>query len=157
MVVEGPDDIVGLLAYALLKQSLREEAAKGVLVKSAFRDPGAHTVSLYRGSAERMLNAFATSAIDEARPEIQKSAALNKIATAESNIVNHVTNRTGTGAAIAINLAAWLISLAIAGIILGAAAVSGVADAMLDRIDSAAERAVGNSAAQPTRPSPAQP
>jgi hypothetical protein len=157
MVVEGPDDIVGLLAYALLKQSLREEAAKGVLVKSAFRDPGAHTVSLYRGSAERMLNAFATSAIDEARPEIQESAALNQIATAESNIVSHVTNRTGAGAAIAINLAAWLISLAIAGIILGAAAVNGVADAMLDRIDSAAERAVGDSAAQPTGPSPAQP
>jgi hypothetical protein len=67
MVTEGDDDIVGLLAYALLKQNIREEASRGIPVDRAFRNPSAVTISLYRGSAESKLNAFASRVIDEAR------------------------------------------------------------------------------------------
>lgn len=142
MVSEGADDIVGLLAYALLKQNIREDASRGVHIDGALRDPTPITVNLYRSSAEQRLSAFAASAIDEARGEIQESAVLSAVQQLESNLTAHVTNRTGVGSAILTNIAAWAVTGFITIIIILLLAVSGAGERMLNGVSASLEHAV---------------
>ena len=69
--VSGQDDLTGLIAYALYKQSLREAALSGrVLPAAAHRAPTLTEVSAYRGDAERRLQTFVANAVDMASPDI---------------------------------------------------------------------------------------
>ena len=54
--VDGQDDLIGLIAYALYKQNLREVALSGRLLPIAStRVPTPTEVSTYQGDAERRL------------------------------------------------------------------------------------------------------
>lgn len=157
MVTEGPDDIVGLLAYALLKQNIREEARQGVRGDSALRNPTRVTVNLYRTSAMSRLNDFAAQAIDEARSEIQESAVLGHLRATESALKAHVTAATGTGRAIWTNLVAWLLTGALTIITILLLAMTNAQEKFVDRLSHAVSDAVGGQSGTtplPTKPAP---
>lgn len=107
-----------MIAYALFKQAVREEAATGSAPAGDTRNPSATTVKTYRAAAERLITSVVGRAIDEATPEIQQSAVLTAIEGAESQIKAHVTTRTGFGSALLTNIVAWVITLAIAALVL---------------------------------------
>lgn len=132
-MVEGPNDIVGLLAYALFKQNIREEARQGVKTDGSLRNPSDVTVGLFRSSAEQQLNAFASAAIDQATPEIRESAILSAIWKLEANLKTHVTSRTGIGGAIWSNVIAWVVTIVLSTAIVVGLAVSRVGDRMMER------------------------
>ena len=119
VVSEGDEeDVVGLVAYALFKQAIREEAAAGALVGGDARNPSATTVKTYRAAAEQLLTGVVDRALDAATPDIQRSAVLSAIEGTTDQIKAHVTERTGFGSALLTNLVAWVVTLAIATLIL---------------------------------------
>lgn len=119
VVTEGDEeDVVGLVAYALFKQAIREEAATGSLPAGDARNPSATTVKTYRAAAEQLLTGIVDRALDAATPDLQQSALLTAIEGATGQIKSHVTERTGFGSALLTNLIAWVVTIAIATFIL---------------------------------------
>jgi hypothetical protein len=121
--------VVGLLAYALFKESVREEMQRGGQQNSANRNPPPATVLVFRGAAEQRLAEIIQNGIAQATPDIQRDAigsALNategalatKIDGLATRLEEHVTGRTGFGTAIVTNVIGWLLTLAITVIIL---------------------------------------
>ncbi|RYF00493.1 MAG: hypothetical protein EOO77_33945 [Oxalobacteraceae bacterium] len=106
------------MAYALFKQAIREEAASGALPTGDARNPSATTVKTYRAAAEQLLTGIVDRALDAATPDIQQSALLAAIEGAAGQIKSHVTERTGFGSALLTNLIAWVLTLAIAALVL---------------------------------------
>lgn len=126
-MVQGADDTVGLLAYALFKQAIREDAARGISTSGAIRDPSPTTVEVFRNSARRRLEEFAGKAIQEATPDLQQSGVSNAISTlslnldtVQANLMAHMDRRTNWAGAILTNLAAWVITLAVTVLIVTA-------------------------------------
>jgi len=111
-MVEDDGDIVGLIAYALFKQSVREAVSQGQM-SALSRNPPASVVKTYRLSAERMLEEFATSIADDQRAEILESATIQAMNAASRDIKGHMSARTGFGQALLTNVIAWMITLAI--------------------------------------------
>jgi hypothetical protein len=65
-----------------------------------------------------LLTGIVANAIDEATPDIQQSAVLAAIEGATDHIKAHVTDRTGFGSALLTNIIAWVLTLAIATLVL---------------------------------------
>lgn len=84
--------MVGLLAYALYKQSIREDIARGRLVDGSSRDPSPTTVNVFRHSADRILQEFAASAIEEARPDFERSSLAAKVDALEARVLPRSTD-----------------------------------------------------------------
>jgi hypothetical protein len=123
------------VAYALFKQAIREEAVSGAPAATETRNPSATTIKTYRAAAEQLLTSVVGRAIDEATPEIQRSAILTAIEGAQAQLEAHVTKRTGFGSALSTNLVAWILTLAIASLILFLAARPSVEQTMAKAID----------------------
>ena len=85
-IVSGPDDLVGQLAYALFKSSVREEARRGNYPDRARRDPTPMMVDAFRRAAEQQISELVRSSIEEARPDIEQNAMTAAIAGLESEI-----------------------------------------------------------------------
>ncbi|MBV9248350.1 MAG: hypothetical protein JO227_03760 [Acetobacteraceae bacterium] len=67
--MKQPDDIVGLLAYALYKQNIRRSTTEGgPATPPANRAPGEVEIGAYRGLAERSLEQLASKALEEEAP-----------------------------------------------------------------------------------------
>lgn len=115
---EDKDDVIGLLAYALYKQSIREDALAGNAIPQAQRVPSDTTVQAYRGAARQLITGVIDEAIEVSAPDIQESALRDAVLTAEDSIKAHVDRRTSWKSAVVTNLGAWLISLAIVFLIL---------------------------------------
>ncbi|MEI9851378.1 MAG: hypothetical protein WDN24_11720 [Sphingomonas sp.] len=140
----GDDDVVGLVAYGLYKQAIREEVIKGGIPPTrAQRNPSRTTVMTYRGAAEQLLTQIVQRAIEETTPEIQRSAVLTALEATKSEIKSHVTTRTDFGSALLANFVAWIITLAIASFIIFLAGRPAVEQSIVnaaERVRSAAER-----------------
>ena len=118
-LVEDPDDLVGLLAYALYKQTVRESVASGrTPLPPAQRHPAPTERAAYRGDAERRLQNFAAAATEEATPEIIARGVGIAIDAARIELTDTINRRTSFWTAIGINLAAWIITLAITVLLL---------------------------------------
>ena len=117
-IVLGSEDIVGLLAYALYKEAVREEARQGGTVDGTTRNPPPATVNAFRMAAEQRLTEVVKRGIEEATPDIQQNAFTAAVAGLESELKSHVTQRTSFGTALFTNIIAWLTTLAIAAIII---------------------------------------
>lgn len=115
---EGEDDVIGLLAYALYKQAIREDAIAGNAIPGEKRTLSETAVQAYRGAARQLLTGVIDQAILDATPSIQESAVREALQTAEAAIKARIDERTNWKAAVGTNLVAWLISLAIAFLIL---------------------------------------
>jgi hypothetical protein len=117
-IVQDEDDIVGLLAYALYKRAIREEAQTGRHSNGDTRNPSRTVVETYRQAAERTLSEVINSSLEAARPELQASAALDAVEAARANLSEHISRRTGFGQAISTNIVAWALTLVITVLIL---------------------------------------
>lgn len=112
MTRDNPDDVIGLVAYALYKKMIREDVIEGVRIAGKAKNPSDATVEFYRNSAQQVLQTFAANAIDEAAPEIQQSALLDRVETMGSELQQHITKSTGTGRAIWTNIVGWAVTIA---------------------------------------------
>ncbi|MCB8873777.1 hypothetical protein [Acidisoma silvae] len=122
-LVENGQDLTGLLAYALYKQAIREAALQGAAVhRSEHRSPVPVEITAYRSTADNMLTAFAGSIIEQSREDIEESARRSYMAAMEERLNTEFRKATNWRSAIAVNLIAWLLSIAITFLI----AVSGV-------------------------------
>ncbi len=139
-LVAEPNDVVGLLAYALYKQHVREEFSQGIHTEGRLRNPTQTTIDMFRSSAESRLNQFAADAIDEARDEIQQSAILNTLESSVSEISQHISRSTGSVRAIWTNFIAWLLTIAVTVLLLLFFAVTGAQQLMIEPITKAIER-----------------
>jgi hypothetical protein len=146
-LVEDDNDIVGLLAYALFKQSVREAAQERQ--PAAFsRNPPASVVKTYRLSAERRLEEFASVIVDAQRAELMEGATVEAIKNAASEIRAHTTQRTGFGSALLTNVVAWVLTLAITVFIIWLSGKGGPEDVIVE----AGKKADAARAAIPARP-----
>lgn len=128
-IVQSPDDLVGLVAYALYKEAVREEVSQGATNDPASRNPPRTVVKIYREAAEQRLAAVIDGAIAQAAPDIEPAAIGDVVQASEKAITGrldgiaarlegHVDKRTGFLGSIVTNLIAWLMSLAITIIVL---------------------------------------
>lgn len=136
-LVSGPDDIIGLLAYALYKQHVREEAIGGAPTNGALRNPSAISVGMFRGSAEQLLNSFASNAIDEAKPDILNSAVMGAVAEVGNGLERHIDKRTGFWTAVVTNLLAWVLTVSITVVLLVGLSITRVGDRLMERFTNA--------------------
>jgi hypothetical protein len=130
------DDVVGLVAYALFKQAIREEASSGSSSGGDVRNPSATTVRTYRAAAEQLLTGVVDRALDAATPGMQQSALLSAFDGAAGQIKSHITERTGFGPALMTNLVAWVVTLAIATFVLTLAARPSVEQTVAKALDN---------------------
>lgn len=107
-LVNGPDDLAGLIAYAVYKQSINEKAKAGQpRPERQDRILSDTDVKTFREAADRRLQDFATSAINEAREDIIATGTGLVIQAAKAEIIERVTTRTSVGNAILVSLAGW--------------------------------------------------
>lgn len=125
------DDVIGLLGYALYKQSIREDAIAGLVVPADRRAPSETTIQAYRGAASQLVTGVINRAIEEATPAIQESATRDAVVTAEAKIKAHIDAKTSWKTALGTNLAAWLISLAVVFLVLVLARAPEVTDILV--------------------------
>lgn len=149
-LVQGPDDLVGLLAYATYKQSVREAALAGqALPDRAARSLPPALVAALRSSAEQTLTKVVSDGIAQATPDIQNSAIiatlngnqaelLSALQGERQRIEGHITSRTGVISSFLTNLAAWAVTLLIAVAILYLANRPSVESTILKSIDKPA-------------------
>jgi hypothetical protein len=118
-LVEGPTDLVGLVAYALYKQAIREAGMGGrPMMPPLHRFPIPTERSAYRGDAERRLQAFAALATEQATPGIITKGVELTVEAARIELIEALNRRTSFTAAILSNLAAWVITLAVTVLLL---------------------------------------
>lgn len=117
-IVQDEDDVVGLLAYALYKRAIREDAQTGNRTNGDGRNPSKTVVQTYRQAAERTLSEVISSSLEAARPELQASAALDAIESSRANLSEHISRRTGFAQAIFTNVIAWALTLVLTVLIL---------------------------------------
>jgi hypothetical protein len=106
-LIREPDDIVGLLAYAFFKTSIRERVRDGQDVPRHLRNPTQQDTDAYRGRAERILEQYAARAIDEAEPAITAAAH----GAAKDEVIREVRRRTGAWPSIGYGVLAWFVSI----------------------------------------------
>lgn len=68
--VEAPDDVEGLLAYALYKRTINEHRSLGRSSSNDQRDPQKHEIEIYRTQAARYLETFGATVIEAERANI---------------------------------------------------------------------------------------
>lgn len=136
-MVNGPDDVVGLLAYALYKQTIAEDSLRGHPPTPAQRDPGSQAVALFRSSAEQKLSNFAASVVEDAREGLQQTAVLDKLSDVEVKLKSHISEKTSFGMALVTNVVGWLVTLAITVIFILVAVTSGLGDKFVSRFEKA--------------------
>ena len=118
LVTLGDGDIVGLLAYALFKQAIREAAIGGNAPPGGQRNPSPTTVKVHRDAAEQMLSGLVDNAIEAARPDLEASALRQAVddsraaVIATANEINaHNDQRTRFWPAVLAGMIAWVGSL----------------------------------------------
>lgn len=122
--VGGETDLPGLLAYALYKQALRERTINGLPTpKGAERHPTRTEIDTYRGAADRRLQTFALSAIEETRPEIERAFIGAAITDAKKDIIRSIENGTSFWWGVTVNIVGWVSALGLTLLILNASKV----------------------------------
>lgn len=151
--VQSDDDVVGLMAYALFKRGVREEAQRGRVSLGGDRDPPPTVVEAYRQAAEQRLAGVIQAAIDEARPELQSSAFMDAVEKSTADISNHITTRTDFKSALFMNLIAWFVTLGLTALIIWLLGKPDIVTAALNHSTEAAAKGTGTAAASaPARP-----
>ena len=139
--VQDPDDLVGLLAYSLYKRHIREAFLADRPHPSDRRTPTDTELAAFRGDAERRLQTFAASAIDQASPEIVQGSIARSVESitgvvdqAKTEIVRAVERRTSLGPAIAANVLGWAVTLALTVLVITGIYLPNWAGDLVDRL-----------------------
>lgn len=161
-LVQGADDLVGLIAYATYKQSLREAALAGqALPDRAARSLPPALVTALRSSAEQTLTKVVSDGITQATPDIQNGALIANLNANQTELMSalqserlkiekHITSRTGVISSFLTNLAAWVVTLLIAVAILYLANRPSVESTILKSIDRPSDSPPPRSALPPS-------
>jgi hypothetical protein len=115
--VRDPEDIVGFLAYALYKESIRERVRSGQAVPAYLRDPTKPDIEAYRGRAERAFELYAAKAIEDATPQIVAAAH----GIAKNEIIAQVRERTGLWANVITGVVVWIVTIILTVIVVAGA------------------------------------
>lgn len=156
LLVQDPDDIVGLIAYAKYKESVREGAIQGNLANLAARNLTPVMVNMLRSAAKQMIAQVVSDGIAATTPEIQQTAAVNavnstkeevkaavekcrsdtarKLGEERQKIETHVTKRTGFLGQFLTNMLAWIVSLIIIVLVVLSRQGQNVEDAVIDAV-----------------------
>lgn len=169
-LVQGADDIVGLIAYAKYKESVREGALQGNIPEPAARNLTPVMVNVLRSAAEQMIAQVVGEGIAAATPEIQQTAAVNAVDSSKQelsaavdkcrsdtlreireervNLERHVTKRTGFWGQFGTNLAAWIVSLAIVVLVILSRQGRNIEDTLIDAAQPTQHQQIGNGTRQ---------
>ncbi len=110
--VESPDDIIGLLAYALYKQDIQEARREGRdPPASGQRNPGRIEVKAFRSFAERSLEKVIETATKAAEPQWVEAGREQGRLADKSEILSLILARTGFLAAVGAGVLSWLLSI----------------------------------------------
>lgn len=132
--VEGSDDIVGLLAYALYKQDIQEARREGREPPAPEqRSPGKTEVKAFRGYAERSLEKVIEQATETDAPQWIEVGREQGRLTDKAEILGVVRARTNFVTAVLAGILAWLLSIGITILIVYSA--PGWVRNLTDRID----------------------
>lgn len=144
-LVQGPDDVVGLLAYANYKMAIREMYQTGQSVDLSARSLTPTSVQTYRSAAEQKMTEIVEDGIQAAAPDIRNSALMaliekNHVETAQltqttrDEIKGYIRDRTGWGSSFLTNMAAWIVTIIIASLILFLASRASVEQTLADKL-----------------------
>jgi hypothetical protein len=111
-LVQDNKDTVGLLAYALFKQSINEAAQNGGDIRPRPRALSPTEVTTYRHAAESIIGEAVERTLTENLLEIQQSAAIETVKAEAASVRAHIDTRTSFGAALLTNIVAWIVTLA---------------------------------------------
>lgn len=112
--VQGDNDLLGLLAYALYKKSIQEAGIAGKPVpQSGSRDPSEAEKRAYRSLAKDLLDTFGESAQNSARETILDGGLRPDLKILKDEVLAHITGRTAWWPAFIVNLGAWIASIAL--------------------------------------------
>jgi hypothetical protein len=117
-LVQDANDTVGLLAYALFKQSIREAAQNGGFIRPLPRELSTTEITTYRHAAESIIGNAVERTLTQNLPEIQQSAAIETVKAEAVSLRAHIDARTGFGMALLTNIFAWIVTLAITVLII---------------------------------------
>lgn len=110
--VQGDDDLLGLLAYALYKKAIQEARVTGKSVpEPGHRDPSEAEKRAYKSLAKDMLDVFGESAQNSARDSILDGGLRSDLNALRTEIFAHIDQKTSWTSAFIINLAAWVASI----------------------------------------------
>lgn len=110
-LVDSENDIVGLLAYALFKRGIREEAQRGVAVGITARDPAPTVIATYRHAADSIIADIVEKTLNDNISELQQSAMITALETAQAGLESKIITRTSFGLAVLAGVVAWSLSL----------------------------------------------
>lgn len=153
--VQTDDDTVGLLAYALFKSAVRQEAIAGANVGRGPRAPVAAMIEVYRQAAEQRVSEVIADAITQATPDIQASAAVGAVNAArealisasqavETSLRSHIDEKTSFKQAMLTSFAGWLLTLGVTAIIIFVAGRPSVEDRIRRAVTSEPSPAIGS-------------
>lgn len=132
--VKNTDDLVGLLAYALYKEAIREEARHGVKLDGSVRNPTPALIKAFRSDAEKRISDTVRRGIEDAAPDIEQSAVSVAITVLGSDIKNHINEKTSFKSSLLVNIIAWLVTLAIATIVIFLFGKPDITGVLVDRM-----------------------
>lgn len=116
--VDGENDLLGMLAYALYKKAIQEARRAGRPAQpSEHRFPSDAEKAAYKSFAQGMLDTFAGSTLQQAQENILDRGIRPDLQTLKREITAHIDSRTDWKSAFQINILAWLASLAITALI----------------------------------------
>lgn len=112
--VQGADDLLGLLAYALYKKAIQEARIAGKAVpQSDNRDPSDAEQRAYRSLAKDLLDTFGESAQNSARENILDGGLRPDLKILKDELLARIDLRTSWWPAFLVNLGAWIASIAL--------------------------------------------
>lgn len=150
-LVQGPDDIVGLLAYATYKQSIREAAQDGRPTDRLSRSLSPAMINALRSASEQTITQIVNDGIEQATPDIQNTATIamlnghhteviGVIQTERQAVETHINKRTGFLSSFVTNLLAWFVTLIVAVAILYLANRPSVEQTLSKSIEQASDQ-----------------
>lgn len=136
-VSDNPDDIEGLLGYALYKRSIRELCRSGGQTDGNLRNPPDAEVKVYRSAArakiEEMLEVFEL----EAAEQWKQSHYDTRLETWKGEIKAMIRARTTTSGAVLSNMIAWVLTIAISLLVYFGFKSSSIEEQVAARVDAA--------------------
>lgn len=109
---DNPDDVEGLLAYALYKRTIRDQCRNGISpMASIHRDPPESEMRTYRASAAQMLSEVMTDYEDQVSEDWKRSYYEARLGEWKGEIKALIRNRTSMVGQIGVNLIAWIITI----------------------------------------------
>jgi hypothetical protein len=139
-VGENPDDVEGLLGYALYKRSIRDQCKNGSSTNGALRNPPEREVEVYKSAARALIEAVLEDFEAQVSEQWKQSHYDTRLETWKGEIKAMIRNRTTLSGAITANMFAWIITLAITVLVYLAVKSSSIEDYITARVDAAIDR-----------------